>query len=384
METGNPVTTRNSIVDRAKDILLHPREEWPRIEAEPDTPGDIFRRYVVPLAAIGPVARFIGSQVFGYGIGISYRPSIVSALGTAIVGYVMALVGLFVLMFIADALASKFAGVSNRTAAFKLVAYSYTAAWVAGIFGIIPALMILSLAGLYSFYLFYLGATPLMKVPADKAAGYTGVTVLCAIVLYLVVALVTTSVTGLFGGTMIAGHMSGPSGTVSVPGMGSVDLAKMDAASKRMEAATNGKVQPVAPAVLQNLLPASIGSYTRTSVETNAMGPMGAQASGTYTSGDKSFQLQVSDMAAMGALAGLGSALGVAQTREDADGYERTGTVNGQMQSESWSKSGSNGKYAVVVDNRFAVQAEGTANNIDELKSAVAAVDQGKLASLAH
>src|SRR5690606_29973279 len=145
-------------------IILTPKEEWPKIAAETRSQGDILKGYVLPLAAIGPIASLIGGQVFGYGaFGFSYRPGLVAAIVTAIVTYVLSIVAVYVLMLIADFLAPKFSGESNRLNAFKLVAYSYTASWLAGVFGLIPSLAFFSLLGLYSLYLLYTGATPLMK-----------------------------------------------------------------------------------------------------------------------------------------------------------------------------------------------------------------------------
>ncbi|HEU4952936.1 MAG TPA: hypothetical protein VFT28_00095, partial [Gemmatimonadales bacterium] len=61
------------LLDRVKNILLHPREEWHVIEAEPATAAELFREYIIPLAAVGPVATAIGSLVFGYSMfSISY------------------------------------------------------------------------------------------------------------------------------------------------------------------------------------------------------------------------------------------------------------------------------------------------------------------------
>ena len=121
-----------SIIDRAKAIILTPKDEWAKIAAEGTPQGDILKGYVLPLAAIGPVAGFIGGQVFGYGaLGFSYKPGLVWSLSTAIITFVLSIVAVFVLTFIADQLAPKFGGVSNRAQAFKLVAYSYTASWLA-------------------------------------------------------------------------------------------------------------------------------------------------------------------------------------------------------------------------------------------------------------
>jgi len=374
------------LVDRAKAILLKPVEEWPKIEGEAGTIQDLLVRYVLPLAAIGPVAAFVGTQVFGYGaLGITYRPSLASALGSAVLTYVLSLLGIFVLAVIASTLAPKFGGKDNRLMAFRLVAYSFTAAGFAGVFGLIPSLGFLGLLGLYSFYLFFTGAGPLLKVPPDKAIAFTAVSVACAIVLYLVVTALTSAVVGRFiaGPTYMSRDSGDVDGTLTVPGVGSLDMGKAREASERMEAAANGKQPAVNPDQLKALLPSAIGGYQRTAVETAGMGQMGSEASATYTSGDHSFKLKLTDTNALGALAGLGAAMGVQSSREDADGYEKTGTVDGQMQTEEWNTARSWGKFGRMVDDRFMVQAEGNANSMDELRAAVRAVDAGELADLA-
>src|SRR6187551_1555010 len=170
--SGSPAPA--GLVDKVKAILLKPKEEWPKIAADPATPADIVTRYAIPLIAIGPVASFIGGQVFGYSaFFISYRPGLIAGLSSAIMTFVMSLVALLVVTLIAEFLAPKFGGEANRRQALKWVAYGATASWVGGIFGLIPSLAALGwLAGLYSLYLFYVGASPVMKVPEDKALGF--------------------------------------------------------------------------------------------------------------------------------------------------------------------------------------------------------------------
>jgi hypothetical protein len=284
---------------------------------------------------------------------------------------------------IADFLAPKFNGQANRFNAFKLVAYSYTASWLAGIFGLIPSLGLFSLLGLYSLYLLYTGATPLMKVPADKAGGYTAVTIACAIVLALIIAPITGLLSGAFaGGSAMAVSNDDGSGSVTVPGVGSVTLDEAERFGKQMEDAASGKSPPIEAARMQELLPPAVGRFQRTATQTMALGAMGSTAEGTYTAGDKRFTLTVSDMSALGALADFGSAMGVEQTREDADSYERTQRVDGAMQTEAWSRISNTGKFGRMVANRFMIQAEGSADSIDQLKAAVASVDQSELADL--
>ena len=263
-----------SIIDRAKAIILTPKDEWPKIAAETKSQRDVLMSYALPLAAIGPVASFLGGQIFGYGaFGFSYKPGLIAGLTTAIITFVFSLVGLFIVGLIADALAPKFDGESNKLQAFKLVAYSYTASWLAGIFGLIPSLGFFGLLGLYSFYLLYLGATPMMKVPQEKAGGYTAVTVLCGVVLMMIIGPITAAVTGAVGlGAMSVASGSDAGGKITLPGGGSVDTGKMEDFAKQMENAANGKSPPVDAAKIQALLPVTIGGYTRTAMETGGMG----------------------------------------------------------------------------------------------------------------
>jgi len=176
---------------RAKAILMTPRQEWAVIDAEPVNVGQLLTGYVLPLAAIGPIASIIGWSLFGFG-GL-FRLSLGSSISRAIVMYVMAIIGVFVLAWIINALAPSFGATQSMPQAIKLAAYSSTAAWVAGIFGIIPALAIIAaLGGLYSLYLCFLGLPVLMKSPADKTMTYFIVIIVAAIIIYFVLGAITT------------------------------------------------------------------------------------------------------------------------------------------------------------------------------------------------
>jgi hypothetical protein len=182
-----------ALMDRAKNIVLQPKQEWPVIDAEQTSVGALYMGYIIPLAAIGPIARLIGFSVIGFHypfVGGTYRTPFAWGLKSAVIGYVLALIGTFVLALIIDALAPTFGGQKNQIQALKVAAYSSTAAWLAGIFVIIPALAILGLLGLYSLYLLYLGLPILMKAPQEKAMGYTVVVIIVAIVLYLIIGVI--------------------------------------------------------------------------------------------------------------------------------------------------------------------------------------------------
>ena len=377
------------LLNRAKALILTPKDEWPRIAASPESIGDIYRSWVLPLAAIGPVAQFIGGTVFGYGaFGFSYKPSLMSALGMAIMSYILTLIGVYLVALVIDALAPSFGGTKNKVAAFKVAAFGSTAAWLAGIFGIIPALGFLGLLGLYSLYLIFLGLPLLMKSPPEKATGYIIATIVVAFVVSIVVGIASTSLSrAMFGG----GMMGAASGTMTVPGGGTVDMGKLEEAGKKFEdAATkmqSGQGKPaIAPDVLQALLPAALGDLTRASIESSSMGAGGvggSQAEARYGSGDNQITLTITDMGVIGGLAALGSAFNVQSSKQDGTSYEKVGKVDGRMTTEKFDSANKRGEYSTIFGDRIMVQAEGNAASVDVLKGAVAAVDLGKVETLA-
>ena len=176
------------IVARVQSIILNPKEEWVRIKAEPATVRDLFRSYIMILAAVPAVGQLLGHILVGRRLPMigRYRGPIGSALANAILTYVLALAAVYLFALIINELAPSFASTKNMTAALKLAAYSMTPAWVAGILYIVPGLSsLVILASLYGLYLLYLGfATPMMETPKDKVPAYVGISFVVAVVLF--------------------------------------------------------------------------------------------------------------------------------------------------------------------------------------------------------
>jgi len=224
-----------NVIARVKEILLTPKPAWAVIENEETDTAALYTGYIMILAAIPAVAGFIGTSIFGVGaFGVKVRIPFMTGLVHMVLGYVFSLAMVWIMAQIADRLAPVFDGQKNSLSAMKLVAYSSTAAMVGGIFSLIPILGILMLVmAFYSLYLLYLGVPVLMKVPHEKALRYTAVLVVCA----MVVGAVGGMILGTAGGPATeegtpVGRMSieTPDGTVTM------DFAKMEAWSKRMEA----------------------------------------------------------------------------------------------------------------------------------------------------
>lgn len=394
MTNPNPIENPSGIVERVKAIILKPREEWPVIEGETASISGLYIRYAMILAAIPALAGFVRNAFIGYGaFGFHYRPGVGAALSIAIGQYVMALVTIAVVALIADFLVTKFGGTADRLNAFKLAIYSATAAWLAGIFTAIPGLSFLGLLGLYSFYLLYTGLPVLMKVPQDKAAVCTAAIAVAAIVLSLIAGALLAPVSGMFGGMGMHGPAAysdgGDGGSLTVPGVGTIDAGKIEEAGRKLEAASKNaaEAKPVDPAQLKAMLPETLGGYKRTSIETQSMGAAGvggAQATARYEQGDRRVRVELTDMAAVGALAGLGAALNVNQEKETEHGFERTRTVDGQMVQEEWDSESGRGRYATTVANRFMVSVEGEADGFDTLKAMAGNFDPARIAALAQ
>jgi hypothetical protein len=392
---------RDALMARVKALLLTPKDEWPRIAAEPATIASLYSNYVIYLAAIPPLSLLIGSLVFGYGVGgITYRPSLFGALANAILQYGLQLGGVYVLALIIAWLAPRFGGDSDRVSAFKLAAYSATASWLAGIFSLVPMLGILGLLGLYSLYLLYTGAPVLMRVPAERAGRFLLALIAIGFAIGLVVALITAAIMPSRGTVEV--EESG--GTISLPGGVTLDMDKLDKASKRLEQMANqaeqnaaggepssddsAKVRAIATDNLKALLPASLpAGFNRTDVSTSSAGAAGfdfGNATAVYAKGDASITLSLTDMGPLGALAALGSAFGANASEESGTSYSKIGQVDGRMTMEEFNRETNAGKYAVMVGDRIMVAADGTGATVDELKSAVGAIDLGKAEALAQ
>jgi hypothetical protein len=165
-----------NLIERVKALATEPKVEWRAIDAEQVTMQDLFTKYVMILAAIPPVANFIGLCIVGSGpFGATVRMPLAAGVAYAVLMYLLSLGWVYV---------PKFEGHGEFIDALKVAAFTPTPAWIAGVFGIIPALSIIgNLVSLYSLYLLYLGLPTLTEPPQEKEVPFFCVVVLTMIVL---------------------------------------------------------------------------------------------------------------------------------------------------------------------------------------------------------
>lgn len=412
------------IIARIKNILLTPKTEWPVIAAEPDSVAGLYKNYIFLVAALAPVATFIGLVLFGIHvpflgtIHIGFFP----ALTQLILGYAVSLGMCYVVALIINALAPNFGGTASLTQALKVSAYSYTAVWVVGILNILPGLgflvtLLVLAAAIYSIYLMYLGLQHVMHSPSDKAAGYTAVVVIIGIVLGWILAIIVGTVSGvsaLTSGALMNGTNAGqstsftpdkgnPLGALVAMGQNAAEASKkMEAAKKsgdsnaQAEAAQQmvgavlgggSKVEALKPDALKAFLPATLGGLPQTSFEANRQAPIGIQVSNakaTYrgAQGGPEFNLEITDTGGAKGIMALAGFAGMDQDKQDSNGYEKTWHQDGRMIHEKWNNAGS-GEYTVVLGDRFVVEVNGSSvANIEAIKAALASVNLAGLEAL--
>jgi hypothetical protein len=185
-------------LERARRLLVQPRAEWATIAGEFATPGPIYFRYLVPMAAIGPIASTLGTLVSGGErstlIG-TYNVSTTDALASGVLEYGLNLVGVYLFAMAIEVLAATLGGQRNRVQALKVAAYASTPYWLGGVLAVLPKLApIGALLGLYTVRLLALGLPPVMKAPRDKNAAFT----LLASIVGIIVVLLTSALARFF------------------------------------------------------------------------------------------------------------------------------------------------------------------------------------------
>jgi hypothetical protein len=408
----------SKVIERAKGILLAPQTEWPTIAAEATSSRDILVGYVLVLAAIPALAGLINSTLFGIALPFigTIRVGIGSALSSAILGYVLSVVAVLVMAAIVNALAPTFGATKDSLQALKVVAYSYTASWVAGIGALLPMLsVLLALAGAgYSIYLLYLGLPRTMKCPPEKAGAYTAASVVAALVLGWIISMVVGGTLG--AGSMMRGALPGGGASSDVHVDPSSPLGRMEQWGKRMEAAGKNveaaqksgdtkaqseaigqvlgaalgggaaKVEALPLERIKSFLPDSLAGLPRKSISAERNGAMGMQVSkgeATYAADSgPELNVEITDLGGAQGLLMFAAWASIESEKQTDTGYEKTYRSSGRIIHEEWNTAEQRGEYSVVLGDRFVVKVSGNASDVEQLRKASGALDLAGLEAL--
>jgi Yip1 domain len=184
---------------RAHSIMIDPPTEWAKIDNEPGDVVQLLTSYVAPLAAIPALSSFVGACLVGVvvpGVG-TVRASVLQGFLGAAFGFVTACLTVLLLALVINLVAPVFGSRRSFEHAFKLIVYSYTPFWLAGIFLLAPGLRFLVVLSLYGVYLLWKGLPRLLGTPRSKIAGFAAAIIGCAGALTLILTAAEHAMFGL-------------------------------------------------------------------------------------------------------------------------------------------------------------------------------------------
>ena len=147
------------IINRIKNIIVNPVDEWRVIAYEKDDYKKVINSFALPIIIVISVAKFLGLAQFGMNL------SIVSVL-LGIINFVSFYFGIYLTSIILKEITPTFLSANNKTISFKVVVYSSIPIFVASfISNLAPSLFFVNLFFVYTLYLLWTGVTPLMNTP---------------------------------------------------------------------------------------------------------------------------------------------------------------------------------------------------------------------------
>jgi hypothetical protein len=186
------------ILSHVWGMLFHPEEEWKSIRKENCTIGKCFCSHVLLLAAIPPIAGYIGTTQVGWQVVSREVHTLTqqSAISIAILSYLTILVAVFTIGKMIHWMGQTYGTKQTLSQCIALAAYTATPLYLSGIMLLYPVLWLNLLLGLpvlaYTVYLLYTGVPIVMGIPAER--GFLFSTAVLAVGLVTLVAVLAATV----------------------------------------------------------------------------------------------------------------------------------------------------------------------------------------------
>lgn len=364
-------------------LLLRPRALWAAAAPADTSTRDLLLRYVLPFAAIAPVAAAIGATFLGIEVhGAFFHPPVITVITAALIMWITNIVVVLGLAQAIKAFAGVFDADQRYSQALKLAVFSSLPGWIAGAVLVAAGLWpVVAVANIYGAVLMGKGVGPVTGARKVNAVIYATL-IIAIFVLLLGIGSIVAAKAGQSSLVPKVGEV--PSGRLTAPGIGSLDLTRAKEALHQLHG-DDGSTQtpPSSPEELQAILPSDLASgFSRIEASNNTVsvaGFTGSTAEGVYARNDDRITIKVSDA---GAAKGLIDAFTLKSTRSDDAGYEKRGLIDGRMTIEKYHRPSHTGEYAVIIAGRYIVQAKGRAD-VATLKAAAQSVDWARLEAMA-
>jgi hypothetical protein len=189
---------KSMILSHVWGLLSHPEEEWKSIRKENCTIGKCYCSHVLLLAAIPPLAGYIGTTQVGWQVVSREVQKLTpeSALWIAILSYLTILVAVFFIGKMIHWMGQTYGSKQTLPQCIALAAYTATPLFLSGIMLLYPLLWLNLLIGLpvlgYTVYLLYTGVPIVMGIPQER--GFLFSTAVLAVGLVTLVAVLVATV----------------------------------------------------------------------------------------------------------------------------------------------------------------------------------------------
>ena len=184
------------IVNRIKNLVISPGNEWAVIANEKYDIASLVKNYLLILLLIPVVALVLGWEFIGktetyYQLTTSTRGWDIG-MHKALVYLVTTFITVFASASVIDRISPAFRVEKNFGNTLRLIVYSWTPVLLSGIFYLVPVLSFMIIAGFaYAFVLLYYGLDPLMKPPAPSKTAYfvssVAVILCCYVLTYVII-----------------------------------------------------------------------------------------------------------------------------------------------------------------------------------------------------
>lgn len=169
-------------------MMLSPAQTWEQIRSEDWSIKQILTHYLLPMAAIAPIAAYVGSVVIGWRIGdgdvIRMNPS--SGVLLAVAYYIAIIVATFSIAKLIHWMSETYDASQSLARCLALAAYTIAPLFLAGVIQIIPVVWINYLVSLpllaYTVYLFNLGLPIMMEISGEKSLLFAGAVLLVGLI----------------------------------------------------------------------------------------------------------------------------------------------------------------------------------------------------------
>ncbi|MCF6780699.1 MULTISPECIES: Yip1 family protein [Pseudomonadaceae] len=186
------------MINHVWGLFAHPSQEWQEITGEERGVGRLHLWEVMVLAAIPPIAAFIGTTRFGWSIGSGGAVMLTeaSALQLTVLSYLAMLAGVAVMGGFIHWMSRTYDANPTLTQCIMFAAYTATPLFIGGLAALYPVLWLGMLVGTaaicYTTYLLYVGVPTFMNIPSDE--GFLFSSSILAVGLVVLVAIIALSV----------------------------------------------------------------------------------------------------------------------------------------------------------------------------------------------